>query len=226
VTATTPEFRADRFWLPGQQIRWTYRRPDWQPTQAQTVHPMTVVRDDDAALVAWLAGDTPVLLPRLADGTSLRTGPARTMFTAPRMQGRGIWHGNGTLRIAPTGKPWSVWLFRDEDGAFATYYVNLEQPHRREGRTTISSDHVLDIVVQPDHSYYRKDEDELAEAVRQGRYTPEQAASIQHDADQVEAVIEAWGSPFCDGWETWQPDPAWPVPPLPDDIAFEVDLID
>jgi len=213
----------DAFWHPGQQIRWTYRRPDWQPSEAQTVHPMTVVRDDETGLVAWLAGDTPVLLPRLADGTSLRTGPARTQFTAPRIQGRGIWHGNGTLRIAPAGKPWSVWLFRDTEGAFADYY---EQPHRRDGRTTISSDHVLDIVVHSDHRYYRKDEDELAEAVRQGRYTPEKAASIERDADDVEAVIAAWGSPFCDGWESWQPDPAWPVPPLPDDIAFQVDLID
>jgi predicted RNA-binding protein associated with RNAse of E/G family len=226
MTVPTPATPADRFWQPGQQIRWTYRRPDWRPEEAQTVHPMTVVRDDDAGLVAWLAGDTPVLLPRLVDGTSLRTGPARTMFTAPRMQGRGIWHGNGTLRIAPAGKPWSVWLFRDEDGAFANYYVNLEQPHRREDRTTISSDHVLDIVVQPDHTYHRKDEDELAEAVRQGRYTAERAASIEHDADEVEAVIEAWGSPFRDGWENWQPDPAWPIPPLPEDIAFQVDLID
>jgi hypothetical protein len=71
VTAATP---AAGFWQPGQQISWTYRRPDWQPQEARTVHPMTVVRDDDAGLVAWLAGDTPVLLPRLADGTSLRTG--------------------------------------------------------------------------------------------------------------------------------------------------------
>ena len=107
--------------------------------------------------------------------------------------------------------------------------MNLEQPHRRDGRdgrATISSDHVLDIVVQPDRTYHRKDEDELAEAVRQGRYTAAKAAAIEVDADEVEAVIDAWGSPFCDGWESWQPDPAWPIPPLPDDIAFQVDLIE
>jgi len=216
----------DGFWQPGQQISWTYRRPDWHPNDAQTVQPMTVVRDDDSGLVAWLAGDTPVLLPRLADGRSLGTGPARTMFTAPRLQGRGIWHGNGIVRIAPAGKPWSVWLFHGENGEFANYYVNLEQPHVRDGRATISSDHVLDIVVAPDHSFHRKDEDELAEAVRQGRYNADEAASIERDADAAEAVIRAWGSPFCDGWETWQPDPAWPIPPLPDDIAFQVDFID
>jgi hypothetical protein len=214
------------FWQPGQQIHWIYRRPGWVPGQAQTVHPMTVVRDDADGLVAWLAGDTPVLVPRLADGTSLRDGSARTMFTAPRIQGRSIWHGNGILRVAPARRPWSVWFFHDEDGGFANYYVNLESPHVREGRATISSDHVLDVVVQPDHSYHRKDADELAEAVAQSRYTAEEAAAIERDADAVEAVIDAWGSPFCDGWETWAPDPAWPVPPLPDDIAFQVDLID
>lgn len=21
--------------------------------------------------------------------------------------------------------------------------------------------------------------------------------------------IEAWASPFCDGWESWRPDPSW-----------------
>jgi len=37
VTAATP---AAGFWQPGQQISWTYRRPDWQPQEARTVHPM------------------------------------------------------------------------------------------------------------------------------------------------------------------------------------------
>jgi len=139
--------------------------------------------------------------------------------------------GMSRCELSPIGLPVRAprGRARARTGAHANYYVNLEQPHRRDGRdgrATISSDHVLDIVVQPDRTYHRKDEDELAEAVRQGRYTAAKAAAIELDADEVEAVIDAWGSPFCDGWESWQPDPAWPIPPLPDDIAFQVDLIE
>ena len=59
-------------------------------------------------------------------------------------------------------------------------------------------------------------EDELVEAVRQGRYTAEQATRFEADADAVEQIVAAWGSPFCDGWETFRPDPGWPVPGLPE----------
>lgn len=203
------------FWQPGHVIQWTYRRPGWKPGDPQGIYPMRVVQDDAAGLVAWLAGNTPALVALLADGSSIGHGAARTMFTAPRIQGRGVWHGTGTLRIVPTGKPWSVWLFRNDVGELTSYYVNLEDPHRREGDSTITSDHVLDVVVDPDGKHRRKDEDELVEAVRQGRYTPEQAAAIERDADAVEAIIDEWGSPFCDGWEAWRPDPTWPIPPKP-----------
>jgi len=71
---------------------------------------------------------------------------------------------------------------------------------------------MLDVEVGTDRTHHRKDVDELAEAVRQGRYTPEQAAGIEAEAAEVEAVVDAWHSPFCDGWETFRPDPAWPVP--------------
>ncbi len=214
------------YWQPGEQIHWIYRRPAWTPGDPQTVHPMTVVRDDADGLVAWLAGDTPILVPRLEDGTSLRSGTARTMFRSPRIQGRGIWQGNGTLRITQPGTPWSVWLFWNEDGEFKGYYVNLEDPHRRDGRATISSDHVLDIVVGADRTHRRKDEDELAEAVRQGRYTAAEAAAIEADASAAEVAIAEWGTPYRDGWESWTPDPSWPVPPLPEDAAFAVDVIE
>lgn len=27
--------------------------------------------------------------------------------------------------------------------------------------------------------------------------------------------IEAWTTPFDEGWETWVPDPDWPLPSIP-----------
>ena len=34
-------------------------------------------------------------------------------------------------------------------------------------------------------------------------------------AAEIEAVVAAWGPPFCDGWDTFEPDPAWEVPDPP-----------
>ena len=182
--------------------------------------PVTVVRDDAAGLVAWLPVGTPYLASRLEDGGDLRSGDPYTAFTAPRIQGTAVWRDFDTLRIAPTGVPWSVWLFFEHgSGRFDGWYVNLEEPHTRDRHGVYSGDHVLDVWVEPDRSHARKDEHELAEAVRQGRYTPEQAARIEANAAAAEAVIDAWGPPFCDGWENFEPDPAWPLPTLPEVAA-------
>ena len=50
--------------------------------------------------------------------------------------------------------------------------------------------------------------------MRQGRYTQAEAARITEVATEVEALIDSWAAPFCDGWETFTPDPAWPIPAL------------
>ncbi|MGV3563294.1 MAG: DUF402 domain-containing protein, partial [Nocardioides sp.] len=80
-------------------------------------------------------------------------------------------------------------------------------PHVRWGRTTRSRDHLLDVWVEPDRSLERKDEHELEAAVRAGRYTEAEADAIRAVATEVEEVVAAWGSPFCDGWEHFVPDP-------------------
>ena len=203
------------YWAPGTRIWWRYRRETWTPGEPETINPMTVVRDDADGLVAWLAEGTPVANAVLADGRAIRQADPGTMFTAPRAQGYGTWRGNGILRVAPTGRPWSVWVFWTDDGDLDGWYVNLEAPHRRDDCNVYTSDRVLDVDVDADGKHRRKDEDELLEAVRQGRFTAEQAAEFEADAAEVERVLDAWGPPFCDGWERFAPDPAWPVPQLP-----------
>lgn len=218
VMGITPTRRSGGppYFATGQVVDWHYRRPGWLPGHAETVMPVTVVQDDADALAVWLPVGTPYLIPRLADGGDLRSGETRTMFTVPRIQGDDVWHSFHTLRVAPTGRPWSVWLwFAAETGVFDGYYVNLEAPHTRDAGAVYSCDHVLDVVVWPDGRHERKDVEELAEAVRQGRHTAEQAGEIEAAAAAVEAVVDAWGSPFCDGWETFRPDPAWQVPGPP-----------
>jgi hypothetical protein len=179
---------------------------------------MTVVRDDADALVAWIAPDTPVARPVRADGLGLRES-LHDMFTAPRAQAFGTWFGQGNIRIAPSQQPWSVWLFWEPTGEFSCYYVNLEAPHVRDARNVYSCDHVLDIVVLPDGTQRRKDEHELVAAVDQGRFTEAEAADIEANAEAVEKLVAGWAAPFCDGWDRFVPDPAWPLPQLPASVT-------
>ena len=177
-------------------------------------YPVTVVRDDAEGFVGWLPCTTPVLRAARADGRGKRDDPA-TMFTADLVQQRGTHALYDQLRIAPTGRPWSVWVFFAEgSGKFAGWYVNLEAPHVRDQRTVFTSDHVLDLFVDPDGSVMRKDEDELVLAVAQRVFDEAEARAIRRDAEVVEQLVADWGTPFCDRWETFRPDPKWTVPRL------------
>lgn len=174
--------------------------------------PVTVVRDDAAGLVVWLPTGTPVLRAARADGLGKRDDTS-TLFTAELVQDYGLHTDFDQLRVAPTGRPWSVWVFFTEGtGQFAGWYVNLEKPHARDEQTVYTSDHVLDIVVSPDRTVRRKDEDELALAVAQGVFDAAVAAAIEADAAAVECLIADWRPPFSDGWESFRPDPDWPIP--------------
>lgn len=198
-------------WTPGTHIHWRYRRGEGHP---ETTRPVTVVRDDENGLVAWLAPGTPLLRPVLADGRPIREAPLEQRFRLPRRVVRDVWHGQGVLKIAPRGRPWSVWVFWDDDWALRSWYVNLEDVHRRDERGVVTRDHVLDLHVNPDRSVEWKDEDELEAAVAAGRFTEAEAAGLHATARDVAGLVESWEAPFNEGWEHWRPDPGWPVPEL------------
>lgn len=205
---------APPFWSPGETFVWHYRRRTWVPGMPEDAFPMRVVRDDGRGLVAWLAADTEGLRPRRADGRDLRADKS-DMFLVPRRQERGRWYGGGILRIAPTGRPWSVWVFRDEHD-FAGWYVNLEDPARRCGTDVVASDLVLDVWVTPDRKPHRKDEDELLLAVEQGRFSAAEATEIEEYADRAEASLAAGDWPFDEDWVRWRPPADWSIPSVPD----------
>ncbi len=89
---------------------------------------------------------------------------------------------------------------------------NFERPHLRDVYSTYTSDHVLDLWLEPDHTVFRKDEDELALAVEQGALDAATADATLENCRDVEAIIAAWGPPFCDGWERFRPDSSWTTP--------------
>lgn len=116
-----------------------------------------------------------------------------------------------TLRLMFSGASHSIWLFWDE-GEFIGWYVNLEEPFRRTPIGFDTNDHQLDVVVTPDLSWELKDSDVLDAWTERGIYSREFAAAVREEAQHVIAIIERGGSPFCDGWESWKPDPPWTPP--------------
>lgn len=222
---TTPARRPSGrppYWRPGEQITWREGsgplgtgEPVRDTSFPHFASPVTVVRDDAEGLVVWLRSGTPVLRVARADGRDKRAD-AHTLFTAEAVQTREVHSLYDQLRIVPTGRSWTVWAFFDEGtGEFAGWYVNLERPHIRDVRAVYTSDHVLDLWVAPDRTTSRKDEDELELAVEQGVFDSAAAAAIRADCAEVEALVASWSAPFCDGWETFLPDPAWPIPGPP-----------
>ena len=210
------------FWEPGTTIEWVYQGTG-RHADKPNVRPMTVVRDDADGLVAWLAPGTPLIKPVLVDGRETRYAGPVAMFTEERVLKLDIWRGTGILKVLPPGKPWSVWHFWREDGTFLGWYVNLEALHVREGRRTSTVDHVLDLWIHPDRTIEWKDEDELEGAVTAGRFTAAEADRIIADAHAAVREIEAWASPFSDGWQSWTPPAHWRLPAAP--TTHQPDLI-
>ncbi len=143
--------------------------------------------------------------------------PLATRYTKPRTLVRCRWLGSGVLKLARPGQPWSVWLFWERGWRFKNWYVNLEAPLSRWSGGVDSEDHFLDIAVYPDRSWEWRDEDEFAQAQRAGLLDAGQAAGIRAAGRDAAGLIDAWGQPFSDGWETWRPDPDWQPPALPAD---------
>jgi hypothetical protein len=183
--------------------------------QLHGVLPVTVVRDDDELSVVYLAEGTPIRWPALADGRDMRSIPPEDAFASDWTTVGRTWEGQGILMVTPPGQAHSVWHFWHEPNrSFWGWYVNLQAPLRRTPLGYDSEDHTLDIWVEAPRTWEWKDEHELEAAVKAGYYTAEKAAAIRAEGERVIQRIERWESPFSDGWDRWQPDPAWPVPEL------------
>lgn len=164
--------------------------------------PVFVVDEGPEQIAFWLAAETPVRWPQSPG----RDRPVPVEWEVVER----LWHGGGTLILAPRLAANTVWHFWDQDGRFACWYVNLQEPLRRTALGFDTMDQALDLIAYPDGSWEWKDEHELAEQVELGCFTAEEAAAIRSEGERV---LAAW--PFPTGWEEWRPDPAWPVPQLP-----------
>lgn len=185
-------------WSPGDVVVWS---ESWSGTTYYSV-PVRVVEDSDRHFVFYLSG-----------GTRFRFPPGSWPFadTHPWAHKDG-WKGHGVLVQHRPCAAHTIWHFwRGEDRQFAGWYVNMQEPLRRRERGFDTQDHELDLWVAADGAWHWKDEAELADWVRRGRFTTEDAAAIRTEGERV---LADW--PFPTGWEDWKPDPSWAVPELPE----------
>jgi len=194
-------------WREGDPIlfREVYRGKLW------TARPATVAAVRDDLIAIYLAPGTifkvpagtthETILERLHNGWQLRDY---------------VWSRGRSLHLLRPGVAHAIHLlWLPPDWRFGGWYINLQEPIRATALGFDSMDHVLDVIIDPDLSWRWKDEAELAEAVELGLLAPQAADAIRAEGERVIAQLKARQPPFCDGWERWRPDPAWPIPDLP-----------
>jgi hypothetical protein len=207
------------FLEPGAMLTWHY---------GLGVDVLRVVRDDERGLVAWLPRGSERLVATPRDGRGVRDRSLEERYALALAGGYDFtvtpWRGPSVLRIAPTGVPWSVWYFTDEDGTFEGHYVNLELVHQRpvDGSPRVHTrDLTLDLWLEAGETWL-KDADEVAAAASAGWYTAEQAAVIHEAAELARReLVDPVAWPLDEGWETWRPSEAWDEPlSLPASVAL------
>ncbi|WP_046568917.1 DUF402 domain-containing protein [Micromonospora sp. HK10] len=172
------------------------------------LQPMLVVADDADGLLLWhpVGSDYARLVD--ADGNTLHELPVDRMRDAKLAVQ--AWTGYDILVLMPPAAAYSVWWFF-RDGAFAGWYVNLEDPYARRPDGVDTVDHVLDIVVTPQRRWEWKDTGEFTERIGHLAYFDRAAAdAVRAEGERLVALVEAGEFPF-DGTHTgFRPDPGWP----------------
>jgi hypothetical protein len=123
---------------------------------------------------------------------------------------------SAVLSFAWPEVPYAVLLIWSPGDPRPRWYVNLQAPLARTTLGFDTTDHVLDVLIPPDRSGWRwKDEQELAEVVSLGLFSPEEAAGFRWWGRRAVEHVLLRQPPFDLEWDGWLPDPAWPIPELP-----------
>ena len=194
-------------WWPGDQIVMltVWRERVWSGM------PVTVVEDSPTRTALFMPAGTVWKAPFFPDGRPMRLPKGEFVLS-------GVRHPRNTLVLIEPGASHAVRAWWNSDfSEFTGWYVNLERPLQRYARGFHFLDETLDIVASPDLSeWHWKDEDELEEAVAMGVITPQRAAELRREGERVIEKMKHRRTPFNEGWENWRPNPAWPIPTLPE----------
>ncbi len=203
-------------WKPGDQVLYQTMILG----QPSATIPVTVVMDEPDLLALYLAPGTMHSWLVVGPRTPLPRVISPADFT--RMAKQYVveeWEPSPILLVTRPGLAHAVHHnWSQPDWRFQRWYVNFQDPVERQGWGFRTTDHFLDIVVQPDRSWAWKDEDELEEAIAVGRLTADDARDIRREGERVVEDIIATRPPFDGSWRDWRPDLVWPKPVLPDDL--------
>lgn len=171
--------------------------------------PCRVVTDRKDLLALFIAAGSPYKAGPKKSATEKRHQPPDALPPDEY-----VWR-NDTLRLMLPGSPHSVSLFWGFDAGqrrLLKYFVNMEEPFRRTTIGFDTQDHTLDIEITPELRWRWRDEQELANHVAEGFYTPALATAVRAEAERVIAAIERRDHECLRGWLDWAPPPEWHVP--------------
>lgn len=170
-----------------------------------TAIPQRVIADKAASAATWIEPGTRIAYPLgLAPDSSLIDPSSWTVELRD-------WFGSGCLDLTPAGRAHMIRHFWGDDGAFAGWYVNLQDPVRRRPGGFDTTDLQLDLWVEANGTVHWKDDDHLEQAVAFGMFSQAEADAARAEAERV---LDKW--PFPTGWEEWRRPPTWTPLQLPE----------
>lgn len=122
----------------------------------------------DGIVAGWTVDGTRIMYWATADGQDPRRLPIEERFAADLTSAPRTWQGT-MFRLFVPDQPWQLLHFFDERSDFRHWYVDFESaksPDGHGGWTT--TDLELDLIIRPDFTTERKDQDELTAALEQG----------------------------------------------------------
>jgi len=188
-----------RRFLPGErvEIREILDEKVW------TVRPVTVIEDSEDQFVSYLAPGTLIDYPVDVEHgercfnmwLSGEWELAKKELAAP-----------GILRIAPRGEPFEVFAAVLPNEGVASWYVNFQEPLRRQPHGFDTMDETLDLIVSRDlSSWQRRDQDELEMAAAMGLYRSEDVERLLASCSSVEEQLASGKVPWVLSWLEWRP---------------------
>jgi len=192
-------------WKPGESVvrREVLRDKPWLATT------VLVVADEPDLLASYIPEGAPFGFPE---------GEWPTTNGLHPWHGRGLWEGHGVLMLQRPGDRCAVWHFWDgPEREFAGWYLNLQEPFRRTSLGYDTQDLELDVWIPADGcgSWSFKDDEQLEERVREGRFTADEIVAIRAEGSRIGVMLDAGERWWDDSWSRWSPPDEWTAQPLP-----------
>lgn len=185
-----------KYFQEGSRVPLTFDRA--VPKRNELILPLTVIDDTPDRTVAFVTAGTPITATTQSNGEPMpRNIPYREMAALDRTLSLSTWKHTDVIFIWQPEWHWDVRLYwQAETRDFLGWYVNVQDEVRRTINGFATTDHFLDVTIQPDRSWSLKDEAELSDAVDLGLYTIQQQDQIHSWAGSAIELLETRQWPF------------------------------